>query len=317
MLSSFLITLEQMVRLLLFLAIGFTLNRLNVLPKGSGLGISRLVTNLLLPALCLFSNMTEFNPADVGKYGLLVLQGGIVWGIPTLLGIPLAKKLGKGDSLKYGIYEYALSFPNTGAVAIPLVQAFMGETGLFYYGLFALPMMIMTYVWGVELFMDMERNNPVKRFFTHLLNPVFIGLVAGLGLGALGARNWMPSVVTETVRDLRDCYVPLSLLLTGYMVAEHPLKNAFCHPKSYLLVALRLVVIPLLGIGAVLLFGCSDLVATLALLVLACPCGMNVVIFPAAYGKDCTTGVSLVLPSLLGAIVTVPLLYALLQYLLG
>lgn len=293
------------------------MNRMKILPKGSGLGISRLVTNLLIPALCLYSNMMEFDPANVGQYGMLVLLGGAVWAAPTVLGRPLAKWLSKGDSLKYGIYEYSISFPNTGAVAIPLIYAFMGETGLFYYGLFALPMVIMTYAWGVELFMDMERNNPVKRFFTHLLNPVFIALVAGLVLGALDAKNWMPGAVTGAVGDLRNCYVPVSLILTGYMVAEHPLKNAFRSPTSWLVVALRLVIIPLLGLGAIWLLGCSELVATLILLILASPCGMNVVIFPAAYGKDCTTGVSLVLPSLLGAIVTVPLLYALLQMIIG
>ncbi len=317
MLSSFLITLEQMLRILLFLAIGFALNRLKILPKGSGVGISRLVTNLFLPALLLHSNMTEFNPADVGQYGMLVLLGGLFWAVPTLFAMPLAKGLSKGDSLNYGIYEYSLSFPNTGAVAMPLIQVFMGNPGVFQYNLFALPMVIMTYAWGVELFLDMERKNPVKRFFTHMLNPVFISLAVGLTLGALGARNWMPSLITGVVGDLRDCYVPASLISAGYMIAEYPLKDAFRQPKSYWIIALRLLIVPLLGLGAIWLFGCSELVATLALLVLASPCGMNVVIFPAAYGKDCTTGVSLVLPSIIGAILTVPVLYALLQVVIG
>jgi predicted permease len=306
-----------MLRILLFLVVGFALNRLHILPKGSGVGISRLVTNLFLPALLLHSNMTEFNPADVGEYGMLVLTGGLFWGTFTLLGMFVAKRLSKGDLLKYGIYQYSLSFPNTGAVAMPLLQAFLGNVGVFQYGLFALPMTIMTYAWGVELFLDVERKNPIKRFFTHLLNPVFIALVIGLGLGALGAKNWMPPLVIGAVGDLRNCYVPVSLILTGYMIAEHPLKDAFLHPKSYLVIALRLVIFPLLVLGAVWLFRCSSMVATLAMLAFASPCGMNVVLFPAAYGKDCRTGVSLVLPSSLGAILTVPLLYALLQQVIG
>ncbi len=65
--------------------------------------------------------------------------------------------------------------------------------------------------------------------------------------------------------------------------------------------------------GAAMLFNCSSLVATIAILAFASPCGMNVVLFPAAYRKDCTIGVSLVLLSILGAIITVPVLYALLQ----
>ena len=65
---AFTTTLQQMARILMYLLVGFGLNRLRILPKGSGTGISKLATTLFLPALLLHSNMTEFNPADVGAY---------------------------------------------------------------------------------------------------------------------------------------------------------------------------------------------------------------------------------------------------------
>jgi len=65
MLTAFLTTLEQMTRILLFLIVGFGLNRLHILPKGAGAGISRLVTMVFLPALLIYTNMTEFNLANV------------------------------------------------------------------------------------------------------------------------------------------------------------------------------------------------------------------------------------------------------------
>ena len=40
---------------------------------------------------------------------------------------------------------------------------------------------------------------------------------------------------------------------------------------------------------------------------------MNVVVFPASYGQDCETGASIVMISSLGSIITVPLMYALVQ----
>ena len=46
MLSAFLTTLMQMIRIMLFLVVGFGLNRLRILPKGAGAGISRLVTTV-------------------------------------------------------------------------------------------------------------------------------------------------------------------------------------------------------------------------------------------------------------------------------
>ena len=181
--------------------------------------------------------------------------------------------------------------------------------------LFLLMFVIMTYAWGVGLFLDMERKNPVKRFFIHMLNPVFLSMVIGLSLGALGAGNWMPDVVTGFIGDLGDCFIPISLLMVGYSIADYPLKEVFNRPKSYLFAVLRLLLIPLAILGVVRLMGVTKDVATLVLFAFAGPSGMNVVVFPASYGKDCKTGASIVLLSSLGAVITVPLLYALLQLL--
>jgi len=47
------------------------------------------------------------------------------------------------------------------------------------------------------------------------------------------------------------------------------------------------------------------------------PSGMNVVVFPASYGQDCKTGASIVLLSCAGSILSVPVLYAIVQVLFG
>ena len=46
MLTAFFTTLMEMARISLFLVVGFGLNRLHILPKGAGAGISRLDTML-------------------------------------------------------------------------------------------------------------------------------------------------------------------------------------------------------------------------------------------------------------------------------
>lgn len=134
-------------------------------------------------------------------------------------------------------------------------------------------------------------------------------------LGAVGAKNFLPQVAIGFLGDLRNCYAPISLLLIGYMIAEYPIGSVFRQAKSYLVVALRLFIIPLSVLLVAWFLKQPKDMATLMLLTLASPCGMNVVLFPAAYGKDCSTGVSLVLPSSLGALITVPILCALLQLL--
>ena len=313
MLTAFLTTLGEMTRILMFMVLGFGLNRLHILPKGSGAGISRLITMVLIPALLIYNNMTEFQLANVKQYSQLVLMGAFLWTAVTMLSLPIAKKLSGGDPLNRGVYLYGLSFPNTGAIGMPLSLALLGTTGLFRFNLFLVMFSIMTYAWGVGLFLDTERKNPIKRFFIHLLNQVFVSMVIGMTLGALNAKTWMPSLVLNFVGDLGNIYAPLSLLLTGYTIADYPLSEMFHLPKSYVFTALRLLVYPLVAVGLVKLVGGDLLMATMAVIAFSGPSGMNVVVFPASYGRNCETGASIVMISSLLSILTVPLLYALVQ----
>lgn len=315
MLTAFLTTLGEMTRILLFLVVGFGLNRLHILPKGAGAGISRLDTMLFLPAMLIYNNMTEFRLADVGAYSQLVLTGVLMWLVVAALSFPLAKKLAAGNSLDRGVYLYGLCFPNTSAIGTPLTLAILGTAGLFQYNLFILVFVIMTYAWGMGLFLTMERKSPWKRFITNLLNPIFVSMMIGIGLGVANASAWMPTLITGFLGDLGDCYVPVSLLLVGYTIADYPLGEMFHRGKAYLFSLVRLLGYPLLVIFLAKLLGLSQLVATLAVLAFAGPSGMNVVVFPASYGQDCKTGASIVLLSCVGSILTVPILYAIVQYL--
>ena len=144
MLTVFLTTLGEMTRILMFMVLGFGLNRLHILPKGSGAGISRLITMVMIPALLIYNNMTEFQLANIGQYSQLVLTGAFLWTAVMLISQPIAKKMAAGNPLDRGVYLYGLSFPNTGAVGMPLSLALLGTAGLFRFNLFLVMFSIMT-----------------------------------------------------------------------------------------------------------------------------------------------------------------------------
>lgn len=304
-----------MARIFGFLLLGFGLNRLKILPKGAGSGISKLVTTVFLPALLFHSNVTEFNILNIGLYGKLVLLGGVLWLVVTVAILPIAKKLSGGDPVERGIYLYGLSFSNTGSVGTPVVLALLGAVGLLEYNLFLFVWGLLTYAWGVNLFAPHQEKMTLSRRIAQILNPAFIGSNLGLILGAFGAKNWLPAMAVNIVGDLGGCYVPIALLMAGYTIADYPLGNVFKLPKSYLFAFARLIAIPAVMMLLCLAFKMDKSVATLVLFGFACPCGINVVVFPASYGMNCKTGASLVLISSLASILTIPALYALLQYL--
>ena len=97
--------------------------------------------------------------------------------------------------------------------------------------------------------------------------------------------------------------LPVVLTLVAYKIGQFfqsKLKTPLCNP-----ILVAVVLVKLIG---------GDLVmATMAVIAFSGPSGMNVVVFPASYGQNCETGASIVMVPSLSSILTVPLLYALVQ----
>lgn len=317
MLTTFLAALEQMTRILLLLAIGYCFNKLHFLPKATEGIVSRLITMLFLPCLMLHTNMTECQLTSLASYGGLVLAGTALCLGFMLLSYPLSRFLGGKDTFIQGIYRYALSFPNTGAVATPLVLAFFGTAGLFRFNLFWFAGMIATYTWGIAQMQPDIHKGSVWRTLLKCVNPNTVAMLVGMVLGLLGAKEWVPPIITSTIKELGGCYVTLGLLLAGFTIADYPVGQVLGNFRVYLYAAIRLLGLPLLVLMLLLLCKASPELCTMAVLAYSGPCGMNAVLYPAAYGQDCKLGASMVLISSLCSVLTIPLVYAISQHLIG
>lgn len=317
MLTTFLSALEQMSRILLLLSIGFLFNKLHLLPKTTEGILSRFVTMLFLPCLNLYTNMMECHLTSLVSYGSLVLAGAALCLGSMALSYPLARLFGGRNPYMQGLFRYALTFPNTGAVATPLVLAFFGTAGLFKFNLFWFTGMIMTYTWGIAQMQPDLHKGSVWKNLLKCINPATMAMAAGMVLGLIGAKNWIPSIFTGTVKELGNCYVTIGLLLTGFSIADYPLRQILGSLRTYLYAAVRLIVLPVLVVGILILCKASSELCIMAALAFSGPCGMNAVIYPAAYGEDCKTGASMVLVSSVCSVATIPLIYALVQQLVS
>ena len=312
MLDTFLMTFGKMMQLLLLVALGYGLNRSKLITRAAEQVLSRFVTFLFLPALNLYTGIMECRIESLASYGVLVLVGGAFCLVSIGLSYPTAKLFSK-DSYEQGVYRYALSIPNTGAVGTPLILAFFGTAGMFQYSLFQFTASVLTYSWGVGQLQPAHGKTYFWFNVKKCINPTFMALIIGMILGVLGAKDWMPSPALNVIGDLKNCYVTVSLLLTGFSLADYSFTKVFGDLKVYLYTAWRLLAMPCIYLAALLLFKAPLMMATMLAMTYSGPCGMNVVIFPAAYGEECPSGASMVLISTLVSMVSVPLIYALVQ----
>ena len=309
--SAFQTVFGQMMIILCLLLIGYVFNRKGWAPRETESVLSRLITRIFLPALSFNTFLTRCTVKNLSENWSLLLYGGLLCLISIAVSYPIAKVLARGDRYLAGVLRYSISFPNTGGVAIPLTLAIYGTMGLFQFSLFTLVNVIFCYSWGLAQFMPDMQEATFRQKLAKVCNPNCVAMLIGGIMGLTGLGEVLPQVFYDGVGKLVDCYTATALLLTGFVIADYPLRRIFGDKLVYVMTALRLVVLPLVSLAVMKLLGASEVMMAMACLLLCSPCGMNVVIFPAAYGQSSRFGASFVLISSALSVVTVPLLFAL------
>ena len=99
---------------------------------------------------------------------------------------------------------------------------------------------------------------------------------------------------------------PIAMIITGIVLAEYDILPLFKEYKVYIASIIRLLIIPICLMFILKAFGLNKDVITIATLFYAVPAGLNPVIFPSSIGRDCRTGLAMVLISNILCIITLP-----------
>jgi len=291
--------------------IGYWLNRRNVLPKEAETVLSQITTRLFLPALMISTFMEECTLENLQKYGSWILYGSAFILISMMIAVFLAKPLVKKDEYLAGIYRYAMSFPNTGGFGTPIILALFGHAGLFQAQLYGLLIGVLCYSWGTSQMMPKEHRGGWRKKLGSLFNPVQISILIGAVLGLTGIGQILPDAIETTFINLGNCYGVVGMLLAGFVMGDYSIKEVIGDKLSYVMAALRLVVIPVFFLFVLKALQAPQMLSIITCLTFGCPCGMNAVVYPAAYGQDTRPGTSLILVTSTLAVFTIPFLITL------
>ena len=306
-------TLQQMGFLMLLIAIGFFLARRGLVPSEGAAILSKMENYVFIPALALGTFMSGFTPERLVEAGGFFVGGAAV----VLVGIPLAllvSRLCSKDAYVRNLYTYALAFPNFGFMGNAVVMALFPDVFMEYL-IFVLPFWICIFLWGVPyLLTPSEGARSFKSALRNLANPMIIAMLVGIVIGLTEIP--VPSFLESAVTSLGNCMSPVAMLLTGLTVAKIDLKASFTNRGVYLASAVRLVLLPLLGIGVLAILPVPYGVALCAVCALAMPLGLNVIVIPGAFGKDTSVGASMALVSHILSCVTIPPVFMLFSLLI-
>jgi len=304
-------TLAQMGYLLTLIAIGFILTRLGVLKKDSAAMLSKMENNIFIPALILSTFMENFTVERLTFARQYAIAGIFLAMFAVPLGIIIAKLLPGDDDLKK-INTYSLVFSNFGFMGNTVVQALFPEVFMEYL-ILTLPFWVLIYVWAVPYLLvpaSGSKGGFLQRMKA-LVNPMFIFMLIGMALGLL--QPPVPGFLSQVLTTLGSCMSPIAMLLTGITIASISIRAIITNVSIYGISLIRLVALPLAGIGILCLIPIPTSISLCIVCFLAMPLGLNTVVIPAAYGKDTTAAAGMALISHVLSCGTIPLVFMLAQ----
>ncbi len=288
---------NQVLILFIFVIIGFVLAKTKILDLKHSKMLSTLIVYVFLPCKIFGSFSKNFTVEYItSKYQMLIISI-VVLIVLFVFGCFIAKLLTK-DKYEQKIYVYSLMFANFGYFGYTLAESLFGSTGLLNLVIISIPS---TFILNSVGYCVLTKTKFSPKLF---LKPILISIVLGTMFGLAGIK--VPNIVSQIVDKSSACMGPVSMLLCGIVIAEFDILSLFKNYKVYIVVFLRLIVIPF-AVGFCLKPFVDAEILTAAVLLCCMPCGLNTIVFPKLVDENCSIGASLACISTILSCVTIPL----------
>ena len=301
---NFFHVLAEMLVILFAIAAGYGANRLGYLGGETDQKLSKLILNITMPAMIVAAVITGEELPEISVI-LSILEVGVAFYVLEFAFVLTVPTLLPGTAGQKGVYRYTLAFPNVGFIGYPVAVALYGEGALFYAAILALPFNLLSYSLGPLMLAGAGRFR-----WRQLLSPCIVASVLGLVLALTRLRP--PAMVGEMLDFVGSITVPLSLLVVGSLLAHMSPGKVLRSPKLWVLSVLRLLVMPALLCLVLRGMHIEAMVLGIAVSQMGMPVAVNGTLLSMEYGGDTEAMAQVTFLTTLGAIVTIPVLAAVL-----
>ena len=308
--ENFLLSFSSVLPLILNLAIGFFLMRINLLDKHTSDKMNTLVFKLFMP-LSLFNNIyhTDISSVFNGKLTAFMLSALIISFIFLMVFVPLFVK----TQNQKGVIIQAIFRGNFLIFGLPVVTALCGDEKV---GLTSLLIGLIVPVYNILAVICMEFFREGKVNFKKVLlgmikNPLIIASALGIAFVLIGIK--IPTVFEKSITDIAKVSTPMSLIVLGASFTFSSLKGNMT--KILWGAAGRLIITPLVFIPIAVYLGFRGIELATVLVFLASPTAVSSYVMAKQMGGDDVLAGQYVVVCSISAIFTVFLwIYALVSF---
>ena len=305
--EAFMAVTLKVAMILILILVGYFAVKKGMLSQKGLSEITDLLIRIVTPCLI----VSSFLSAESGKLGAMDLFLAVV--LPTasiVVSIAMSYLFFRKESkARQKVLRFSMIFGNVGFMGIPLVQGIVGSDGVLYGSFFISVFNVFCWTYGYT----MMGGGGVK-LKTLLLNPGVIGLAIGLPIYFFNLR--LPELIATPVEMIAGLNTPLAMMVVGGYIARVELKAFLSDPAVYKVAALRLLVVPAVYLGIVLLVRPNDALLVSSVIQAATPVAANCVLVAVQHGGDAELASKSVAVTTVLSVITIPLFTVLAQLLM-
>jgi len=272
-----------------YLFLGYVLKKKQFFNEDTDRSFTDLIIFITLPALIISSMQFPFSKKlFYESLNLLVIS----FSYYTLVTIfaEIVVKYFKLSRETAGVYKFMLIFSNVGFMGYPLLHSIYGQIGVFQAALYNIGFQVFNWTVGIALL----KGERLKKAFTGeqlkamFLNPGTLAVIVGFSFFSFSIT--LPEFLGVALKEIGGVTMPLSMVLVGSILGELPAGEIFSDFKLWLLSFIRLIILPALTLGALILLGVKGYLLAIPVILAAMPAAANTAIFANKYGGDAVKG---------------------------
>jgi predicted permease len=302
MLSNLFTVFGQVWVLFCLIAAGFLLARAGLVQRSAVSSLSNLVLYAALPCTLISAFQLELTPGALHDF-LLSLAAAL--GLYVLFFSAGHLAIRDGDTHRKRMMTLSSVISNCNFMGLPLQTAILGSAGVFYGSAYSAINPLFMWTVGIIYLHGGRKHFQLKKA---VLNPAVFGTLAGLLLFLGGFQ--LPRLLNQGISYLGSMATPVPMVIIGIQLAHTNLRGAIRDKTGWLAAALRLLILPLLGLGVMYACGIRGNVLIATTIAASTPAGVILAMFDR---PDSTLAAEMVSLQTLCSVITMPLVVSLAQ----
>ncbi len=305
-----LILANQLVILFMLALFGFFLQKRGVFTKKGVSQLSNFVIMAVTPFLVFTAFQKELDENLVDGLLMSFLLAIISHIIMVVITPLVFRKNGKkGENVNHSVEQFAVVYSNCGFMGIPLVNSVYGTEGVFYVTAYIAIFNIFVWTHGV---FSMTGEANAKSVLKVLRSPAIISVILGLICFAFGIM--LPDMLITPMNYIASLNTPLTLIISGAMIAQSNLLEIIKKKRVYLCAAMRLLICPLIIIFVYSFFDTSEIVINTMIIASSAPTAATTIMFANKFGKNALYASEIFAISTLLSAITMPIMMMLSEF---